>query len=82
MTHALKTITGFYDSVDKGEKNFEVRKNDRPFMVGDDLLLQQWNGEEYSGKELKRRIIYKLDGGQFGIEKGFVVLGIKEIENY
>lgn len=91
MTHALKTVNPYYDEVVKGNKTFEVRKHDRPFKIGDKLLLQQYIHEGnqigsgksgYTGAEEMFVISYILEGGQFGIEKGFCVLGIKEIEKY
>lgn len=83
MTHALKTQTEFYEAVDSGEKNFEIRKADRPFKVGDDLLLQDYKDGQYTGRELERRIIYILQGAfDFGLREGFVILGLKELETY
>lgn len=84
MTHALKTWTEFYKSIESGEKRFEVRKADRPFRVGDDLLLQEWNNKDncYTGKECKLRIVYILSGGQFGIQDGYCVMGLKDGEDY
>ncbi len=88
MTHALKTWTEFYEAVDSGDKTFEVRKYDRPFKVGDDLLLQEWDKDkkEYTGRELKRRIIYILNTvygkPRFGIEEEYCIMSLKEIENY
>jgi len=80
MTHALKTIQPYYAEVISGLKTFEVRKADRPFKVGDTLLLQEYLSEGgYTGLEEKFEIIYILSGGQFGIEKDYCVLGIKEI---
>lgn len=35
--HELKTRAVYFDAVQRGEKNFEVRKNDREFAVGDVL---------------------------------------------
>ena len=37
MTHALKTWTKFYSEICRWEKNFEVRKFDRPFKIGEKL---------------------------------------------
>lgn len=81
MLHSLKTWQPYFDAVASGEKNFELRKQDRPFMVGDDLLLQEWNPttKEYTGKELKRRVTYILVGGMFGLTQGYCILGLKEI---
>ena len=33
--------------------------------------------ELYTMGEIEAEVIYKLDGGQFGIEKGYCVMGIK-----
>ena len=86
MTHALKTWKEFYEAVESGDKTFEVRRADRPFKVGDDLLLQEWDKDkkEYTGRETKRRIIYILQGDvkSFGLFADFCVMSIKEIENY
>jgi len=81
MTHALKTWPEFYRLVKSGVKNFEVRKYDRPFRVGETLLLQEWDEiqMEYTGEELQREITYILMGGKFGVEEGFCVMGLKEI---
>ncbi|WP_212746597.1 DUF3850 domain-containing protein [Lactococcus raffinolactis] len=37
--HELKLDTEFFDDVKLGKKNFEIRKNDRNFEVGDTLHL-------------------------------------------
>lgn len=82
----LKTWPEYWDAVRHGTKTFEVRKNDRNFAVGDLLELQRWNPE--TGKEdpvegddttcsiLEARVSYVLPGGAFGVEPGFVVLGL------
>lgn len=50
-THFLKLSTRFFDDVEKRRKNFEIRWNDRGFIVGDWLVLREWDGEEYTGRE-------------------------------
>ena len=40
--HNLKTEPGYFASVKTGKKNFECRKDDRNYKVGDELLLQEW----------------------------------------
>ena len=52
MTHALKTEIVFFKDIVSGTKTFEVRKYDRPFKLGDALLLQEWDAEVkvYTGK--------------------------------
>lgn len=77
-THELKTWPQFFKVCRTGEKPFEIRKNDRDFKVGDTLMLREWDPkfEAYSGEECKFEISYILAGGQFGIEDGFVVMGL------
>ena len=76
MRHELKTWTPYFELIMDRVKEFEIRKDDRGFTVGDELLLREYRNN-YTGRELLVTIIYKLEGGQFGIEKGFCVLGIK-----
>lgn len=45
MIHELKTWPEFWDAVDRGEKTFEVRRDDRGFQVGDTLWLHRWQPE-------------------------------------
>lgn len=82
--HALKTWPEFFDAVCEGRKTFEVRRDDRGFREGDILGLQRWEPErgdytrDGTGHPIMRavRVTYVLPGGQFGVEPGFVVLGL------
>ena len=59
MIHELKTWPEFFDAVDRGEKTFEVRLDDRGFQVGDTLRLQrfrpghssQWGANRYVDRD-------------------------------
>ena len=39
MIHELKTCPEYFEQVRNGNKPFEVRKNDRYFSEGDEVLL-------------------------------------------
>lgn len=41
-THELKLDIKYFDDVKSGKKNFEIRKNDRDFQVGDVLKLRAY----------------------------------------
>lgn len=84
--HTLKTWPSYWDALSTGEKMFEVRRDDRGFQKGDILVLQKWDPEkgryicdDWTGarRELRRKITYVLTGGRFGVEPGYVVLGLK-----
>jgi hypothetical protein len=83
MTHDLKTWPEFFRRVRSGQKNFEVRKNDRDFQVGDTLVLLEYNpvSNRYEGNEIHKVISYVLHGGQFGIEQGYCVLGLSDSQD-
>lgn len=76
--HELKTWGKYFVEVKNGDKKFELRKNDRDFKIGDYLLLREYNPntEEYTGRELIKRIDYILEGGDFGLKEGYVILSI------
>lgn len=79
-THELKCLSEYFFAVDSGEKPFEVRRDDRGFQRGDKLVLKEVSGptRRYTGNEIERKISYILTGGQFGIEAGYVVLGLSK----
>jgi len=78
--HELKTWPEYFDEVYMDTKAFEVRKNDRDFKVGQTIRLREFDPKrnEYTGRTCLRFISYILDGGQFGVEKGYVVLSLKK----
>jgi hypothetical protein len=87
VEHILKTLPDYWDAIERGEKPFEVRRDDRGFQKGDVLVLrrltknvgEKWVPEYRDGyRDLHRKITYVLTGGQFGIEPGFVVMGLKK----
>lgn len=79
MIHELKTWNEYFEEVFMGHKTFEVRKNDRNFKNGDTLILKEWNPKtkQYTGRKMARNVTYILEGGAFGLEKGFVVMAIQ-----
>jgi ASC-1-like (ASCH) protein len=83
-THYLKTWPPYFERIKNGQKTFEVRKNDRDFQVGDTAILNEFNPktQEFTGDEVIRIITYVLHGGQFGIESGFCVFGLSNVDNF
>jgi hypothetical protein len=79
--HELKIWPEYFEDVYNGTKTFEVRKNDRNFHVGDTVTLKEWdnNSFKYSQRQLSFVISHLLQGGQFGIESGFVVMSFSKI---
>lgn len=40
--HELKILPQYFEEVLKGNKTFEIRKNDRDFKIRDILILKEW----------------------------------------
>lgn len=77
MTHELKILPLFFDAVARGEKTFELRKNDRGFRVGDRLVLKEWNGKDYTGNEVTRVVNYILYDWGHGLQDGWCIMNLK-----
>jgi len=77
-THTLKAWPNFFEAVRKGIKTFEIRKNDRGFRVGDILNLNEYDPSRktYSGNVLEMKVTYLLSDPHFGLQDGYVVMGI------
>ncbi len=85
IRHYLKIWPEFFDAVESGRKTFELRKNDRQFVVNDQLVLREWDPatEDYTGRETLRTVTYLLghrpDAGcaaTFGLHPDYVILGV------
>jgi len=72
-THKLKISEKYFNEVGLGIKNFEVRKDDRDYEVGDILELRLWKNGEYGDFVLIRKISYILRDPEY-VKEGFVIL--------
>ncbi len=85
--HTLKTDPEVFDAVARGEKTFEIRLDDRGFMVGDTLLLRRtlYTGAQmkegaqliYTGETIRRRVGYILRGPAYGLADGWVIMAFE-----
>lgn len=80
MNHNLKIWPVYFIPLANGHKDFEIRRNDRDYKVGDTLTLKEYLRVEgtYTGKVLMKRIKYITDY-PVGLQPGFVVLGLEEV---
>ena len=86
MIHELKADPDVFQAVSDGSKSFEIRRDDRGFQVGDDLLLREtfYTGEEmslrdgkplvYTGRAYEFHINYILRGPVYGLKEGWVIM--------
>lgn len=72
--HELKTWCEPFDAVWRGLKNYEIRKDDRDYQVGDGLILRECAVTE--DKVINAVITYLTRGPAWGIPEGLVVLSL------
>jgi hypothetical protein len=86
VRHYLKTWPEFFAALMSGEKNFELRRDDRHFRAGDILHLREYDSAQktYSGREVERRVVYILEhraeagcAATFGLMPGYVIMGLR-----
>lgn len=80
--HKLKILPIYFNELWEGNKNFEIRKDDRSFKKGDILDLMEY--DQLKGEITKRgmyfRVTYILrNAKQYGLKNGYCILGIKNI---
>ncbi len=85
--HELKTDKEPFNASWWGWKQYEIRKNDRDFRVGDQLSLREtvYSGEEmrngkplkYTGRCLGREIMEVRTN--YGLKDGWCILGVNVV---
>ena len=75
-THELKTHPEPFGAMTRGDKRHEFRNNDRDFKKGDEIFSREWDPEveQYTGFNLRVKILYANYGPAFGIPEGFVAM--------
>jgi hypothetical protein len=66
LVHELKTDPHPFQLLCGWEKTAEVRRNDRPFRRGDLLILSEWDGEKFTGRQVQREIANVLPLDNYG----------------
>jgi hypothetical protein len=77
ITHELKTWHIYFQAIWDGLRLFEYRKNDRDYRVGDILWLREFDisNNKYTGREIKRKVLYVFDDPGF-VQEGWVIISI------
>ena len=71
-----KILPKYFDAVICDQKKFEIRKDEDDLQVGDTVVLREWDGKRYTGRESSRSIEYILrDVPEYGLMPGYVIFG-------
>lgn len=70
-----KILPEYFKAVAERRKNFELRKDEDDIQVGDDLILEEWDGE-YTGHFARRKVTYVLRNvPEYGLKDGYCIIG-------
>ncbi|AND75543.1 ASCH domain protein [Nostoc phage N1] len=78
MRHELKTLNPWFTDVLQGRKNFELRRGDRAFQIGDLIVLREWTGNNYTSRSVEKIVKYILRGQdvpEMGLDPNYVIIG-------
>ena len=76
--HEVKIGATFFEEAACGKKNFELRRNDRGYRVGDMIELQEYRDGAYTGRICRKLITYMLED-YTGLQEGYCILGCELI---
>ena len=75
-----KILPDYYEAVIKNIKKCELRKDDSDYEVGDILILQEYDGEKYTGRETTQKITYIMRNmPEYGLKEGYAILCIEGV---
>jgi len=73
-----KILPKYFDQVICGKKTFELRKDENSVQAGDILVLREWDGEKYTGREVVTEVTYVLRNvPEYGLMDGFCIMALK-----
>jgi len=78
ITHNVKILPDYFNEIIQSRKTFEIRKNDRQYIQGDYLFMNEYNTErkEYTGRSATCKVTYILRDFE-GIKEGYVAMSIE-----
>jgi hypothetical protein len=86
--HVAKSWPWLFQPIKAGIKLHDMRKNDRPWAVGDTMLLQEFDpaGRGYTGEELLMEITYMTNNitpcaySSHALDRDYSILSLKKVE--
>ena len=81
-TPEIKCENPYFSHIWKGDKTFELRKNDRDYREGQVIRLCEYNATNcsYSGRSILIFIKYLLPGGNYGLSKDSCIFGFEILQ--
>ena len=87
MVHDLKSWPELFEAIIAGSKLHELRRTDRAFAVGDELLLREFDPKSaaYTGRTTRVRVTYITSANspcalsETAVNPGFCILSIEKM---
>lgn len=77
--HHIKLGASFFGEVERGEKTFELRKNDRDYKKGDILEMMEFKDGKNTGRMVRVLVTYILT--EFaGLEEGYCIMATRLVK--
>lgn len=72
-----KILPEYFNEILKGNKAFELRKDEDNIQVGDHIVLNEFDGSEFTGRSITTTVSYVLrDVPQYGLMEGYCIIGL------
>lgn len=71
-----KILPEYFEAIIRDKKHFELRKDEDDIQEGDAIVLKEWDGKQYTGRETGRNITYVLRNcPEYGLMNGYCIVG-------
>ena len=75
-----KILPEFFEAVVRGDKTFEVRKDEDDVQVGDTIILREWDGTSYTGRWTHVYVSYVLRNAErYGLMSGYCIFSVSRV---
>lgn len=73
-----KILPEYFEAVISDRKTFELRKDEDNVQPGDRLILNEWDGENYTGRSHDCLVSYVLRNvPEYGLMDGYCIIAIQ-----
>ena len=73
-----KILPEYFEAVISGRKTFELRKDEDNVQPGDRLILNEWDGKNYTGRSHGCLVSYVLRNvPEYGLMDGYCIIAIQ-----
>lgn len=71
-----KILPEYFKEVIEDRKHFEIRKDEDDIQEGDEIILKEWDGKQYTGRYTSRNVTFVLRNcPEYGLKNGYCIIG-------